>query len=393
MRDNPCTFFATAVFFSCAIFFGGASQATGATDLKIGPINWNGDMRFRFVQLRESVDDPRLYQQIRARLGFRADVQDDLTAVFRLATATSAISNNQTLGDAKEPGMPRRSFGVDLAYGDWKFLESGRLLMGRLANPFYAPGRTQLVFDSDLTFEGVSAGWQPKWTDSNAFLNLGAFIISENYATTGDVVDTGLVAVDLGYSLKTEFGQWTAHVARYHYLNIQNRPVTSIEKDAKTDAYSYPNDRVRGNTVYPNDPLAAPADRKYYYSYDFVQTEVGIEWKMETGAFDILAYGDFVANERAGANGEAHEYGLSLKYGRVQLLIAKGTKRSDSVIGGFTDSDFNGGGTDNRGTKYSVSYALSDFSSMAFTDYEATRGIDSVARDYYARHLDFSLQF
>lgn len=350
-------------------------------------------MRFRFVNLRESIDDPRLYQQIRARLGFRAEVQDDLTAVFRLATATSAISNNQTLGDAKEPGMPRRSFGVDLAYGEWKFLESGRVQMGRTINPFFAPGRTQLVFDTDLTFEGVSFAWQPKWSDSSAFFNFGGFVISENYAAPNDVVDTGLIGFNLGYTLKTVTGQWTAHIARYHYLNIQDRPVTSIEKDVKTDSYSYPYDRVRGNTVYPNDPLAAPADRKYYYAYDFVQTELGLEWKMKVDGFDLTAYGDFAANERAGPNGEAFECGASVRYGRLQVLVAKGTKRSDSVVGAFTDSDFNGGGTDNRGTKYNVSYQLSDASAVALTDFEASRGIDSVARDYYARHLDFSLQF
>jgi hypothetical protein len=350
-------------------------------------------MRFRFVQLRESIDDPRLYQQIRARLGFRADVQEDLTAIFRLATATSAISNNQTLGDAKEPGMPRRSFGVDLAYGDWKFLESGRVQLGRTVNPFIAPGKTQLVFDSDLNFEGASFGWLPKWSDSSAFANVGAFIISENYAAPSDIVDTGLVGVDVGYSLKSILGQWTWRAARYHYLNIQDRPVTSLEKDAKVDSYSYPFDRVRGNTVYPNDPLAAPADRKYYYSYDFVQTEFGLEWKMKVDEFDLMAYGDFVANERAGANGEAFQYGLSLRYGRLQLLFEAGTKRSDSVVGAFTDSDLNGGGTDNRGTKYNISYRLSDASAVALSLYEATRGIDSVARDYYARHLDFSLQF
>ncbi len=369
-------------------------RAFAAEPTAVKSLNWAGDMRYRFVQLRESVDEPRIYQQIRVRLGFKAEVQNDLTAVLRLATATSAISNNQTLGDSREPGMPRRSFGLDLAYGEWRFLESGRLSLGRITNPFFSPGRTQMVFDQDLVFEGAAVGWQPTWADSSAFLNAGGFIISENYSAPNDVVDTGLVGIDLGYSFKTsDFGRWTLHAARFHYLNIAERPVVSIEKDARVDAYSYPFDRVRGNTVFPNDPLAAPADRRYFYRYNFVQSNFGIEWKQKFDAVDVTGYGDWISNEQAGALGQAYEVGVIVRHGRAQLLIAQSVKKSDSIVGAFTDSDFNGGGTDNRGYKINLSYQLSDSSSIGFSDYHATRGIDSVSRDYAAQHLDFSLQF
>lgn len=375
------------------IFAQGISPSRAEAQIKAPPLTWSGDMRYRFVNLREATDETRLYQQLRVRLGLKAEIQDDLTAIVRLATATSAISNNQTLGDSKEPGMPRRSFGVDLAYGDWNFLGDGRLWLGRTPNPFFAPGKTQIVFDSDLAFEGASVSWMPKWDDASAFATLAGFIISENYASPNDVIDTGLIGADLGYSLKTAVGQWTVHAARFHYLNIVDRPVTSVEKDAKVDAYSYPFDRFRGNTVYPNDPLAAPADRKYFYKFDFVQTEVGAEWKLKAFGMEFLAYGDWIANERASHAGDALEIGASIKYGRASLLVASATKKSDSVLGAFSDSDFNGGGTDNRGMKLSASYQLSDYSNVVFTHYQAQRGIDSVERDYKAQQLDFSLMF
>lgn len=351
-------------------------------------------MRYRFVQLKEASDEPRLYQQLRARLGLKADIQDDLTAVIRLATATSAISNNQTLGDPKDPGMARRSFGLDLAYGDWRFLESGRVHLGRVPNPFFAPGKTQVIFDSDLVFEGAAASWQPKWSSSSAFANLGGFIISENYNAPEDAVDTALIGLDAGYAFKMEdLGSLTFHAARFHYLNIVGRPVTSVEKDAKVDAYSYPFDVVRGNSVYPNDPLAAPADRKYFYKYDFVQTNAGIEWKNKIHEFDLTAYFDWILNERAGNQGDASEVGLITRWGRAQLTLASAIKKSDAVVGAFTDSDMNGGGTDNRGTKISLAYQMSNYSTVTLTDYRGTRGMDSVSRPYVAQHLDFSLQF
>ncbi len=360
-------------------------------------LSWSGDLRYRFVNLREATDETRLYQQLRARLGLKAEIQDDLNAVIRLATATSAISNNQTLGDAKEPGMPRRAFGLDLAYGDWRFLKSdfgnAKLWLGRTPNPFFAPGKTQMIFDSDLAFEGASLHSRYDINEQSIFATLGGFIISENFAAPEDAVDTGLVGLELGYVAKTTLGQFTARAARFHYLNIIDRPVSSVEKDAKVDPYSYPYDRVRGNTVYPNDPLAAPADRKYFYKYDFVQTALGAEWKFKFEAVEFLLYGDYIVNDRAADTGEAIEYGASVKYGRAQLLIADATKKSDSVVGAFTDSDMNGGGTDNSGIKVSASYQLSDYSNVVFTHFQAKRGIDSVERDYKAQQLDFSLQF
>lgn len=356
-------------------------------------LKWSGDLRYRFVQLREASDEARLYQQLRARLGLRAEIQEDLSAILRLATGTSAISNNQTMGDAKEPGMPRRSFGVDLAYGEWRFENSGRLWFGRSSNPFFTPGKTQLVFDGDLAFEGLSSTWNPRWSDSSAFATVGGFIISENYAAPEDSVDTALIGFEAGYVFRTEFGSWTLRAGRFHWLNIVDQLVTRIEKEAKVDAYSYPVDRVRGNSVYPNDPFAAPADRKYFYKYEFVQTNVGVEWKWKFDAVELTAFYDWVNNERAGANGNAFETGLIARYGRLQILFATAEKKSDAVIGAFTDSDFNGGGTDNKGTKISASYFLSDNSSLVFTDYRAKRGVDSVPREYSAQQLDFSLQF
>src|SRR4051812_17331197 len=70
---------------------------------------WSGDIRYRLVKGHESLDEERTYQQLRARLGARADVNEDVQAVLRLMTASSAISGNQTLGDSNDPGMPRRA--------------------------------------------------------------------------------------------------------------------------------------------------------------------------------------------------------------------------------------------------------------------------------------------
>src|SRR5258708_1626416 len=80
-------------------------------------IDWSGDIRYRLAKGHEDIDENRSYQQLRVRLGLRAEVNDDVHAVIRLATAnaqSSAINSNQTLGESTDPGMPRRGFGIDL---------------------------------------------------------------------------------------------------------------------------------------------------------------------------------------------------------------------------------------------------------------------------------------
>jgi hypothetical protein len=371
---------------SLILAFAAASISQPAMAVSSDDLRWSGDLRYRFGQLRESTDDTRPYQQIRARLGLRARVQDDLEAILKLATATSAVSNNQALGDSTSPGMARRTFGIDQAFGDWKFADQAKLWIGRTANPFFAPGRTQFVFDHDLAFEGMSASYTPKWTDSSAFATFGGFIISENYSAPRDSVDTGLVGLDVGYSF-TGIGQWTIHAARYHYLNVADQLMTRLESGAAIDRYSTPFERYRGNSVYKT------AAATYNMAFGFTQTELGFEWKVKEEAVEFTGYFDAIINELAGAKGDAWEIGANTKFGRLQALVAYARKKSDSLIGAFTDSDFNGGGTDNEGTKISLSYALSDRSNVVLTDYRGTRGLDSTRRDYNAQHLDLSLQF
>lgn len=355
-------------------------------------LKWNGDMRLRSIHLRESTDDSRYYEQLRARLGLRAKVQDDLDAVLQLSTAASAISGNQTLGDSSSPGMARRTFGIDLAYADWKAIDNGRLIVGRTANPFFAPGKTQLVFDVDLAFEGVSFTYNPKWSQSSAFATVSANIISENYSAPRDIADTALVALELGYGFQLG-GQWTLHAARFNYSNVADQLISRFESGAGIDRYSSPFERYRGNSVYATNPSAPVASRTYNMASNFTQTEAGFEWKMKQDPLELTGYVDWIANELAGVSGEAWEAGFNTRYGRFSALIAYAMKKSDSMIGAFTDSDTNGGGTDNRGTKVSLAYQLSDRTNVVLTDYRGTRGMDSTPRDFNAQLLDFSMQF
>lgn len=354
---------------------------------------WSGDLRYRLNKGHESIDEDRSWQQLRVRLGLRAEVNEQVKAVIRLATASSSISANQTLGDANDPGMARRSFGLDLAYLDWQPISSGKLWAGRTANPFWAPAKTQLIFDADLAFEGVALKFEPKWGHSSIFANAAGFIISENYAAPQDVVDTGLVGGDVGYAYKRETYSAIAHAGTYHYLNMQNKAITSFDKGAKVDEYSYPYDSYRGNSVYPNDPLLPADQRKYYFKNKYILFELGAEWIQKFGAFEYSAFGDWVQNSAIGHGNEGYEYGAGVKWKGVWFSAAKVNKAADSVVAAFTDSDSNGGGTDNRGERFQLGVQLGKNAQIVLTKFSAQRGVDTVRRKFTLTQLDFSIAF
>jgi len=354
-------------------------------------LSWSGDLRYRLADTKEDLDEKRTYQQLRARLALKAEIEEDLMVSLRLATGTSAISTNQTLGDPKDPGMSRRSFGLDLAFINWVPSKEHRISAGRIPNPFWSPAKVQLVFDSDLSFEGFAYQIEPRWSHSKAFLNLGAFLIAENYDTAAreDATDTALLGIQGGYSEKTEWGTGTVHLGYFEYVGIQDKNITTIDKDAKVDIYSTPFDRYKGNSVYRPDILVA----NYFYQNSFRLQELGAEWEFSLDSFKLVAFYDSVENTTADNFSRGSEYGLALKFGRTQISWAAVEKQAEAVLGAFTDSDSNGGGTDNRGTRLALAYYLSNYSQVQYTQFVAKRGIDTVERDFRSSQLEFLVTF
>ena len=352
---------------------------------------WAGDIRYRINKGHEAIDQDRIWQQLRVRLGFNAPVNDSVQAVVRLMTATSPISGNQTLGDSGDPGMARRTFGLDLAYMDWKFAAAAKVWAGRTANPFWAPNKSQIIFDHDLTFEGVAVKFEPQSEHLGFFVNLAGFILAENYAAPDDLVDTGLAGGDVGLNIKYDsFGRATVHAGYYEYLNIQDKAVSSVEKGAKRDDYSYPYYRYRGNTVYPND-AAPPTD--FFFVNKYRLAEVGAEWNRDFSAVNVGVFADVVRNTAIGRFNFAKEFGATLKWNILSFTAAHVKKESDSTVATFTDSDMNGGGTDNQGERYAFGVTLGKNAQFVLTQYYAKRGVDSVKRNFVLTQCDFAVTF
>lgn len=356
--------------------------------------DWFGDFRYRLAENKEADDQARLYQQIRVRVGLKAEVNEDITAQVRLATGTTAISANQALGDNSAPGMPRRNFGLDQAYVDWNYASSGEVWAGRFGNPFWAPNKIQFLYDADLAFEGVVTKLNFRRDRLSFFANVGGFIINEAYtkptvtAPGTDVVDAGMVGGDAGVILKGDKWTWTSHLGSYNFINIKGKLITALDSSAKVDVKSEPFDRYVGNSVVPEG-----ASHTFDKGYTLLQ--VGSEWKHKVleSKLEYVVFGDFIQNTATSKFNQAMEYGAGLKWRRYSLGAAQIIKQSDSMLGAFTDSDTNGGGTDNRGTRLQFAAEVAKSTTITLSYFRATRGMDAMSRPFRMTFLDLFFVF
>ena len=112
-----------------------------------------GDFRYRHEMIKEQDKDARNRQRIRARIGISGEVSPYMTVGIQLASGSSdPVSTNQTLGDA----FSTKNIGIDLAYFNFKHpaLPGFELTGGKFKNPFFKPGSSELMWDSDWNPEG-----------------------------------------------------------------------------------------------------------------------------------------------------------------------------------------------------------------------------------------------
>jgi hypothetical protein len=369
---------AAVLFISAAAAAQNTTPASNSSTAADRPYKFemNGDLRYRYNQSQEDPNDTRRIQQIRARLGLKAEVNDSTKAVIRFATGTTGISANQTVGNP--PGSARRAFDLDLAYIDWKFLEDADFMLGRTPNVFWSPYKTQTIFDADLTFEGAAASYKMKFGESNLIVNAGAFEVSENFLPPGkDQVDIFLLGLDLGYAGQMGDSKITVHAGTYQFPGIEGRKTTMVDSTAGSE----------GNSSYKVGTDA-------FYAESYSLANAGAEMRFSGLPLEPGLFAEYVRNLAASDLADAMEAGVFFKWGDLTVQVAHIDKRADSVVGAFTDSDTSGGGTDNRGQRLKIDYQLGKNVNVAVTQFIAKRGIENGNdENFKSTFADVNVQF
>lgn len=129
--------------------------------------------------------EDRQRARVRARLGLEARITDWVSAEVRIATGNDAspVSTNQTLGASGGYGA-KYDLWLDRAAIRLTPMPGFVLTAGRAANPFWT---SDLLFDDDLNFDGVSARYDHAFKDgSSSFLAADLFPVFNTDFDFGD---------------------------------------------------------------------------------------------------------------------------------------------------------------------------------------------------------------
>jgi putative porin len=336
-----------------------------------------GDFRYRHQSETQAPKQTREIERLQARLGVNAQIEENLKATLRLMTGTGATSGNQTLGDEKAPGMPRRNFGVDMAYFDYMAVKDLNFYGGKMAQPFIFAGKNQILLDRDITPEGLAAKYLVNLIEKELdfFAQAGAFWIRENYDDQfgEEKTDNMLNGGQLGLIWKPQDWMVTLGYGSFAFTGLKDIPPSNITANGKAN----------GNTLDING--------NYPTNFD-IQQEF-LEVKKKVGNVDVLAFFERLENIDADTMNNAHTYGLQIAYKAWAFTWAYEEIEKDAVVGLFTDSDFGGGVTSSRGQVLSVAYKFTKKVAMQYTVYSNENGLDVAPAKYDRSHLDLSMTF
>jgi Putative porin len=319
----------------------------------------------------------------RLRLGVEMELGWGWTAAARLTTGslTDPVSTNQTLGNYGN----RYQIGLDQAYLRWTGqTDTGRqqlgLTAGRMPNPWMS---TDLIWDQDLSFEGVSANYRYSISRDdpfrrNFFATIGAFPLTEVEISSKDKY---LFGGQMGVDWRTTSGGRLRFGAAYY--DFQNIAGVRNEPNSTLNDFTAPTFVQRGNTLYDirNNPTD-PTQDLFALATEFqvLDIEASAEWLLSerhrlslAGSYvDNLGYeelfgpGDFVI--RMGANDDPRTKGYQVEaaFGRTRMneqgawrvALSYRYLERDAVLDAFTDSDFRLGGTDVQGYVLNVDYSF-----------------------------------
>lgn len=353
-----------------------ASKASSWTDnLKL-----KGDFRYRHELIDEENKDQRNRHRIRARIGLEATIRYDVKFAFQITSGSSnPVSNNQTLGE----GFSTKSAGIDLAYFDWHPCGEDifHLEGGKFKNPWYKPGKSELVWDSDWNPEGLALHYSTRLNIVDPFANAALLWVEEREADD-DVLLLGGQG-GLKFNLMRGKIRLTVGTGYFTYTNAK-------ESELFVDF-----ENSFGNTVITeineNDETAVQ-----YYATGFDIWEVFTEIGGKIQKLPISVMGDYVTN--SGADDDNMGYLVGLRLGRVKEPGSFAGRyiyhevEKDAVLGAFTDSDFIGGGTDGTGHEVGLDFCPVKNVKTSATYFINHKGIKD-GKNYNRLQLDVCFEF
>ena len=379
----------------------------------------------RFANTLNSSEERRRLRT-RATFGVDAKVNDTFAGGLRFITGLLAtpVTPNQTEGIAQGKFI----FGLDRAFlkaspTSWMTLQGGRF-----ANPFMY---TDVLWDPDLAFDGFAASFTPKLNDRwSSFTTVGAFPIEEIQSSeVNKAKDKWIYALQTGVKWQAA-NKTNARLAMayYDYKNVEGKSNPNGQDIFNS---TVPVWRQKGNNTFDinkeNNGLVTPGNvtatgQPNVYGLASKFRQINLTGQLDLMTFDpvhVTLTGDYIKNigfdkneifKRSGRtlNEETDAYNIRLDVGhntftgpasnnevkRGDWHVAMGYKRieADSMLDGFTDSNFNLGGTDAKGWVLSGDYGI-DKNTWISGRYLNTETISGLAFSVDVFLLDLTAKF
>ncbi len=339
------------------VLFAG-SHAVEAADVKV-----SGDIRYRLERFDTEVLDNNgakdnedyIRTRVRARVKLSSQIHEKIKLTVRMASGSGeATSTNETLGG----GFSNRAFNLDMAYFEYFAMEGLTIGAGKVANPVYRPLKSQLVFDSDVTPEGVYAAYKTEVAGFSIQPTLASFTLYENKANTDQ--ELGIAQLVVGYELSGV--QLKVGAAAYTYSNIQG--LTASDPD--------------GNSVITD---VNTGDEVYEYEYEL--TDAFLEASMDVAGQPLGVYYHMVSNADPSDDNKGSAIGISYGAGKGdkpwQVALLQRRVEKDAVFSLIDDSDFNKGTTDGSGLQFNAKYAVVDGFTVGLTHFMYEAPLDPPA--------------
>jgi hypothetical protein len=326
-------------------------------------ISISGDLRYRHETRIEEGKEDRYLQRIRARLGFRANPTEQIEIRVGFATVEDGnpVSANITLSE----GGSKKSFALDYAYFNYSISDQLQLMGGKLRNPWYRAGGQPIIFDSDLTPEGLAL----RYDMDNIFINIVNFQSEEVKASD---LDPQMIGGQIG-------------------VNLDNLVIGLGYQDYLDTQGSVP--------FYDGKNRRASIDADGGYLYDYNIGEAFFQYTNDDLLDERLrVFGLMTQNFEAeeGANG----FTLGLQYGNAsgpgtwRVGYAYSDLERNTVLSLYTDSDIGGGGTGKKGHAIDFIYVLNSGLryQLTYFDNQILNSSDEYI-SYNRLHLDAQFSF
>ncbi len=337
-------------------------------------VHFKGDLRLRYESIERDDATNKYRNRYRLRLGSVIDMTDNLHAEMGMRSGfANPTSGNQTFANDKPlKDYFFQSLRVNVLGLAYK-VDDSTVRVGRQPYMMYRPIKSQLVWDNDVSLNGVNY----QYADDRKIVTLG---LTQPTLEEASVAQNTINLISAQYVHKTKLGDAKLNLGTgvYYYDGVKGN--TAIFGSRKGNSLV--------DNVYAND---------YHITHGFSELQfknvLGKPLKMAAS----IAYNVAANNNNLGYD-LAVKLGKAKKVGEWQVKYSYTLLESDAVFGAYSDSDNFGGGTAARGhairTKYKMGKEFYLAGSFFFSRLDESRSkIVGVEPNYERVQLDCIMKF